>query len=1561
MKKASCRLVALLVSLAMLLTMCPVSAFAAESQTMKIKAASVSGSPGSEVKLKIDISDNPGIASLKLIAEFGTDVELQSVVFNGELGGQSQQPQTMESPVTMNWFNGAANFTGENANFVTLTFRISESAEEGSVSPVTLSYNPDDIYNIDEENVDVEVTNGSITVLSCIPGDINGDESVNNKDLTRLFQYLANWEVSVNAAALDTNGDGNVNNKDLTRLFQYLAGWKVELHCSGTTSTQCNHVMEAVEFKASTCTEAGNIAYWYCTSCKKYFSNQSGTAEIKLSDTVIPATGHTVVVDSAVAPTYTETGLTEGSHCSVCNTVLVEQQVIPVLSQDYRNITYNVANGDSYLASQNIQNNNSASIPTTSTLTLKNLNVPGYRFLGWYDLPSGSNAEIVKKIEPGEDDIELYAHWEKIEYTVQFKSSLYPIADETYTVDKGVVLPDPKLSNYVFAGWSDEEGHLYDETTIPVGTVGHMTLTANWTSERNKAVTKTKLDDPVIYEDEENKTIYFAYEIGKIENVPLYTIHDFGYISGDGVTRTETKTYSASITESTMQSYAKAVADATTKSANWTLSNGWSNSTSVDQEWCSEKGITTEEATTRGQSSTDTWNISNSSGGSTDTTHLDTTQSDWKNEVKIDSSRETTNTNKLAVGVKNTLTVEAGVEADVPGLGSVSGGIKNEFSASVDVEGTHSKTSKNGVSLGGTDGKAEIETDTTVNSSTWNTSSSYGGSKTSSVSSTTSRAISEMISEKTGYGQQYVKNENWSNSQGFSSTASTSDEYSVSSTYSKVTGETYTSTWTTQATKPGYHRWVVAGTSHVFAVVGYDMAEKSYFVYTYSIMDDETHEFEDYSYTSAAYTDNQNGVISFEVPFEVAEYVVDRTSASAGLKVDQHTGIITEYKGTDNCVVIPEYLNVGGGDVVKVTGIAPTAFAGNTNIVGVILSDFITEIPDNAFAGCSSLYGLLGGDITSIGSRAFSGCSSIVDSGVASKVTYLGENAFEGAERLLVNAANASVAKAAVNSGAKKVVLYLNSLEGGSEALSKTDLTVPDGTEYFEMNGYGKTYNDLTIVSPAGKTVINKTNFVSTGAVPLIISSSEVVLNQVSVQSPGLSLILSAEQTNLGLQDTINVRTVLSKSVNLYESNASVVGKLAVADQMAVCGAIEGIELLDCDDIRYISNADTFNQLAQPHTLHFDANGGTVSSGEAADRTFTYRQVIGELPTPTRTYYSFLGWFTAASGGEQVTAATKLTEPQNVTLYAHWSLNSFTVTFNANGGTVNKNSMTALYGSPLGTLPTPTRDYYTFAGWYTAASGGTQVTSSTVISTPGNLTLYAHWDLKPASGWVLESDVPSGAVVLNEKWTYKKRTNTESKSSSLAGYTQYGSYWVESGRGDCPYASFPSGFSTSHWIYNDLAKGIPYSAYETATSKRVVNNYWEGFVYYHWAINAAYYNNTGRAISSCYLANGQGGYCYGYFYAFTSATTYPYLDNLYCNNQNLPSYNCADQFGSYVGQNISGLYTPRFFRFDYYRSYYIDYYKMFKYYKIESKESSTKVTATDLITNVQRWVQYRAK
>lgn len=66
--------------------------------------------------------------------------------------------------------------------------------------------------------------------FAVVAGDINGDGEADNKDLTRLFQYLSEWDnIEVNTGALDVNGDNSVDNKDLTRLFQYLSDWEVEI------------------------------------------------------------------------------------------------------------------------------------------------------------------------------------------------------------------------------------------------------------------------------------------------------------------------------------------------------------------------------------------------------------------------------------------------------------------------------------------------------------------------------------------------------------------------------------------------------------------------------------------------------------------------------------------------------------------------------------------------------------------------------------------------------------------------------------------------------------------------------------------------------------------------------------------------------------------------------------------------------------------------------------------------------------------------------------------------------------------------------------------------------------------------------------------------------------------------------------------------------------------------------------------------------------------------------------------------------------------------------------
>ena len=98
----------------------------------------------------------------------------------------------------------------------------------------------------------------------------------------------------------------------------------------GETIVATGHNLTHHEAVASTCTAVGTKAHYECSVCHKLFvDGESGKVEVSAEELVIPTTEHTVVVDKAVEPTCTETGLTEGSHCSVCGTVLVAQEVIP--------------------------------------------------------------------------------------------------------------------------------------------------------------------------------------------------------------------------------------------------------------------------------------------------------------------------------------------------------------------------------------------------------------------------------------------------------------------------------------------------------------------------------------------------------------------------------------------------------------------------------------------------------------------------------------------------------------------------------------------------------------------------------------------------------------------------------------------------------------------------------------------------------------------------------------------------------------------------------------------------------------------------------------------------------------------------------------------------------------------------------------------------------------------------------------------------------------------------------------------------------------------------------
>ncbi len=94
------------------------------------------------------------------------------------------------------------------------------------------------------------------------------------------------------------------------------------------TDTPHVHNPAHTEAVKPTCTAAGNVEYWFCADCNKYFSDESCLNEISGENLDIALKGHTPVKDEAVAADCIHTGLTEGSHCGECGAVLTKQQVI---------------------------------------------------------------------------------------------------------------------------------------------------------------------------------------------------------------------------------------------------------------------------------------------------------------------------------------------------------------------------------------------------------------------------------------------------------------------------------------------------------------------------------------------------------------------------------------------------------------------------------------------------------------------------------------------------------------------------------------------------------------------------------------------------------------------------------------------------------------------------------------------------------------------------------------------------------------------------------------------------------------------------------------------------------------------------------------------------------------------------------------------------------------------------------------------------------------------------------------------------------------------------------
>jgi uncharacterized repeat protein (TIGR02543 family) len=191
----------------------------------------------------------------------------------------------------------------------------------------------------------------------------------------------------------------------------------------------------------------------------------------------------------------------------------------------------------------------------------------------------------------------------------------------------------------------------------------------------------------------------------------------------------------------------------------------------------------------------------------------------------------------------------------------------------------------------------------------------------------------------------------------------------------------------------------------------------------------------------------------------------------------------------------------------------------------------------------------------------------------------------------------------------------------------------------------------------------------------------------------------------------------------------------------------------------------------ESYTLNFVENGGSIVTNISGD----FGDSITEPNDPTRTGYTFGGWYTDESLTTEFTFPATFpdygVDGTTIDLYAKWTANIYTVTFNGNGGgTPSPTSKEVTYDSTYGTLATVSRVGHTFNGWYTATSGGTQILSTTTVAITANQTLFAQWTINEYT----VSFISNGGTAVNSITQNYDTSVAEPNNPTRTGYTFIG-------------------------------------------------------------------------------------------------------------------------------------------------------------------------------------------
>ncbi|NBN90726.1 MAG: hypothetical protein EBV24_10595, partial [Actinobacteria bacterium] len=245
------------------------------------------------------------------------------------------------------------------------------------------------------------------------------------------------------------------------------------------------------------------------------------------------------------------------------------------------------------------------------------------------------------------------------------------------------------------------------------------------------------------------------------------------------------------------------------------------------------------------------------------------------------------------------------------------------------------------------------------------------------------------------------------------------------------------------------------------------------------------------------------------------------------------------------------------------------------------------------------------------------------------------------------------------------------------------------------------------------------------------------------------------------------------------------------------------IEAVDAGDSTYsaATSATVTVTVAQTYTVTYDGN--TNNGGSAPTDSTNYSNnasvTVATAGTLSKTGYTFDGWCTtqpavgASCTGTSRAASSSFNITANTTLYAVWTANPLTVTYDANGGSTPSGGATStVTGGTLASLATTSLSGSSFVGWFTAASGGTQVTTSAPHGQTANFTLYAQW--VSGSAVTYNSNGGTGSIAATTGADGATVTLSSGTGFTRTGYTI--SSWHTRSDGGASGTSYALGLST---------------------------------------------------------------------------------------------------------------------------------------------------------------------